>query len=256
MYNTHVARISNNQKIFETGSRLLEFFTLSIKWAMYKKKDDNEALSYFLNLIKKESTVLDIGTHNDDYLYQMLKMAKRSGKFIAFENEPDIYDYLSGKKEILKCKNVTIEHLPFSEVTGKTTPGVSSHKRSSATVIDFKTRINQEAKEATPAKTLDNYCRTNNIEPDFLKINGEGNELAILNGAVEILRKYKPAILIQCEERHAGRDNILKTFKFLTDLKYSGYFILDIMKIPLGNFDFNIYQNPLSNFYCSDFIFE
>ena len=256
MYNTNIAHVTNHQNIFEAGLRLLESFTLSIKSAVHKKKDENESFSYFLGLIKKGSTVMDIGTHDYDYLYQMLKMAKRSGRFIAFESEPDIYDYLFDKKEILKCKNVTLEHLPFTEVTGKRTPGNSLRKKNGATVIDFKTPANQDTREGIRPQTVDCYCRTNEIVPDFLKINGDGNEIEILNGAVEVLQKYKPKIFIKCEERHAGRDNILKTFKLLTNLKYSGYFILEDIKIPLRNFDFNIYQNPFSNFYCSDFIFE
>ncbi|MEJ7680766.1 MAG: FkbM family methyltransferase [Segetibacter sp.] len=256
MYTTNIAHVLHNQKIFETGSRLLQFFTLSLKSAVHKNKDDNETLSYFLNLIRKGSTVLDIGAHNDDYLYLMLKMAKRAGSFITFESEPDMYDYLSEKKEILKLKNVTVEQLAFSEIKVKTTSNVSLQKKSSATVIDFKTRISQEAKKAPAAHTLDNYCTTHHIQPGFLKINGQGNELSILNGATEILQRHKPKILLECEERHSGQGNVLKTFQFLTDLKYSGYFILDVMKIPLINFDSNIYQNPLSNFYCKEFIFE
>ncbi len=104
------------------------------------------------------------------------------------------------------------------------------HDYPSAAIIDFKTRINLEAKKATAAETLDNYCIIHNIKPGVLKINGEGNELSILKGATKILQKYKPTILLQCEERHAGRDKILHTFKLLADLKYSGYFILDVME--------------------------
>lgn len=256
MYNINIPHAANHLKIFAAGMRLLEAFTFSIISAVHKKKDENEAFSYFLSLIKKETTVLDIGKHNYNYLYQMLKMAKRSGKLIAWEGEPDIFDYLSKKKEILKYKNVTIGHVSFSEETGKRPAFLSFNKRKGATVIDFRTRINQEAKETTAAQTLDKYCRTYNIVPGFLKISGEGNELAILSGAFEVLRKYKPKILIECEQRHAGRSNILKTFQLLTDLNYSGSFILDDIKLPLANFDFNIYQNSLSNFYCKDFIFE
>ncbi len=256
MYNSHIAHLVNHQKVFEIGSRLLEFFALNIKSVVYKNNDDNETLAYFLKSIKKPSTVLDIGSHNEEYLFFILKMAKRSGKLIAFENEPNIYNYLFEKKEILKLKNVDIEKQTFSEAAEKSSPGVLSEKKKGATVIDFYTTINRETKEVNEAVTLDNYCMTNNIEPDFLKINGDGNELIILNGAINILQRYKPTILIECEERREARDKILQIFKFLTDLKYSGYFILDTMKLPLSNFDFNIYQNPFSNFYCKDFIFE
>lgn len=256
MHTTNIAHVLSHRKIFEISSQLLEFFTLSLKSAVRKNKDDEETLAYFLHSIKKGSAVLDIGAHSEGCLYMIQKIAKRSGRLITFESEPDMYNYLCEKKEILRLTNVTIERLAFSEITGKNNSNLLQHKKKGATIIDFKTRINLEAKKATAANTLDNYCSTHHIQPGFLKINGEGNELSILNGAVEILQKYRPKILLECEERHTSQENILKTFKFLTDLKYSGYFILDVMKIPLINFDFNIYQNPQSNFYCKDFIFE
>lgn len=255
MYTANISHGLHHQKVLETSARLLRFLTLLLKCAVHKDKDDNETFSYFLHLIKKGSAVLDIGAHNDDYLYLILKIAKRAGRFIAFESEPDMYDYFLKKKEILKLKNATIEHLVFSEETGKTSLNDLLSKKNGATIIDFKTWKNREAKKAT-ADTLYDYCTAYDIEPDFLKISGEENTVSILKGAAKVLQKYKPKILLQCEERHAGRLIILQAFKLLADLRYSGYFILDVVKIPIANFDFNTYQNPHSNFYCKYFIFE
>lgn len=104
MYFTQIAHVVNHQKVFETGSRLLEFFALTIKAAIYRKNDDNETITYFLKSINKTSTGLDIGVHRDEYLFFLLKMAKRTRRLIAFENEHSTYNYLIGKKEILKWK--------------------------------------------------------------------------------------------------------------------------------------------------------
>jgi FkbM family methyltransferase len=255
MYISNITHIVNHEKIFETGSRLIEFLTCSLQSAIYKNKDDDESLSYFLNLIRKEATVLDIGTH-EDYLYAMLKMAKRTGKLVAFETDAGIFNYLSDKKETLHLKNVTIEHLALSEETEKVFPAFSPLKIKSDQVSGVKTGMNVETKETVAAKMLKDYCIKSNIKPEFLKINAKGNELSILNSISDLLKKFNPKILLRCEERHAGREKIFQTFRLLTDLKYKGYFILDTMNIPIRNFDFNIYQNPLSNFYCRDFIFE
>ena len=45
--------------------------------------------------------------------------------------------------------------------------------------------------------TIDNFCTFNSIEPGAIKIDVEGNELAVLSGAEKIIRKYHP--VIQCE---------------------------------------------------------
>ena len=256
MYNTNFSSALSNQKILGTGNRIIETFTLFVKSAFYKKIEDNEALSYFLHLIKKGSIIIDIGSHDDDYLYFLLKMEKHAEKLIAFESDPETYEYLSQKKEILKLKNVVMEQLSFQKETEKELSGFSPHKTNGTTVIDFKTGKNQYENRTVDITMLDKYCEVYEIKPDVLFIQGKGNKLTILNGAAEVLKKYKPKILLECHERHAGRKNILEAFKYFDSLKYSGYFILDSMKIPQINFDFNIYQNPLSNFYCKYFIFE
>ena len=85
MYTLNVGHVLHQQKLFETGTRLLQFFALSLKSAVHKNKHDDETLSYFLHLIKKGSVVLDIGSHNDDYLYLMLSMAKRAGRLLPLK---------------------------------------------------------------------------------------------------------------------------------------------------------------------------
>ena len=104
--------------------------------------------------------------------------------------------------------------------------------------------------------TLDNYCEKNNIHPSFLKIDACGNELKLLKGGVKILKADKPKILLKCEERLAGAQNVLETFKYFQQLGYKGYFVLDTIRIPVVNFDFKLYQNTYNNFYCNNFMFE
>ena len=256
MYNTTISGAIRSRRIFETGSRIAETFTLFIKLVFNKKRERNEAFSYFPGLIQKGSTIIDIGAHNNHYLYFLLKMEKCAAKLISFETDSETYRHLSLKKETLRLKNVVVEKLSFSKETEKVLPAFSLQRRNGATVIDFKTGKSQYTRHAVPAGMLDKYCEVYDIEPDFLFISCKGDELTVLNGAAEVLKKYKPKFLLECHERLAGRKKVLQTFEFLRTLKYSGYFILDTIKIPVINFDFNIYQNPLSDFYCKDFIFE
>lgn len=253
MYYSQISHLVNHPKVFEIGSRLLEFFALNIRSAVYEKTNDNETLNCFLKSITKTSTVLDVGRHEKEYLLFIVKMAKRSGRLIVFECEQDTYDYLCEKKEVLKLKNVDIEKLELPDMANKPARVVLEKQ---ARVIDFSTPIRRESKVNTPAATLDSYCLTNNIKPDFIKISSESGEVAILNGATNILQKDKPRILVECKKVLGSSDKIFQTFKFLTELKYSGYFILDTIKIPVSNFDPNIYQNPFTNFYCKEFIFD
>jgi len=255
MYSHPVSLAVDYGKIFESSSRLLEFFALNIK-SVYKNSDDNEATADFITSIKKVSTVLDIGQHSQDYLFTILKIAKRAGKLILFENDIDCYNYFLQKREVLKLKNVDIEELELIEVTEKALVEALPARKRGAKVIDFSTVLNRNAPNVLALGALDEYCLAYKIAPDFIKIDSLQNKLALFKAAIQILQTYRPKILIECEESREGRENIWQAFAFLTDLKYSGYFILDSMKIPIRNFDFNIYQNPFTNFYCKDFLFE
>lgn len=53
----------------------------------------------------------------------------------------------------------------------------------------------------------------------FIKIDVEGHERAVLEGANRILKEQRPRLLIEIEEQHAGEE-CQKTFEFLRSLQY------------------------------------
>jgi hypothetical protein len=91
---------------------------------------------------------------------------------------------------------------------------------------------------------------------NYVYIKKPGHELELISDLQEYLKLYKPTIVVEADETTRGRLYLLNLFKLLKQLKYSGFFILDQIHIPIQNFDFDVYQNPRSNFYCNTFIFE
>jgi FkbM family methyltransferase len=59
---------------------------------------------------------------------------------------------------------------------------------------------------------------------DFIKCDVEGHELAVFRGGEATLRRLRPLVLVEIEQRHAGAD-IDGTLAYLESLDYSGYFI-------------------------------
>src|SRR5258705_227151 len=90
----------------------------------------------------------------------------------------------------------------------------------------------------------------------FYKGSETRSEYILLKGANEVLKKYKPKILVECEARHVGRERVLETFQLLKGLGYKGSFIMDLSFISLDSFDFDIHQRIGAEFYCNNFIFE
>ncbi len=244
-------------EIFAAG---LKFFKLGrFSFKINRINENSGTLDYLQRCITKRQTLLCLGVQPDEHLFLLRKVVGSSGKLVVFAPKPIAFARLRQLVQLMGWMNVTIEPLKVSDALHEITIDTRFAKRDftkGATVINIKEIRSYKEKKAASAQTLDAYCASENIEPDFIEINMPAYELKVLQGATEILKKHKPTVMIECEEGLAGRSNILKTFEFLTSLKYKGFFILDTIRIPLQNFDFDAYQNPRTDFYCNTFIFE
>jgi FkbM family methyltransferase len=71
---------------------------------------------------------------------------------------------------------------------------------------------------------------------DFIKCDVEGHELAVFRGGEATLRRLRPSVLVEIEQRHAGAD-VEATVGYLEGLGYSGYVIHREGLRPVGEFD-------------------
>lgn len=242
--------------------KFIEKIRLLIRANKYKVKKDKGGIAFINAAIKKDQTVLDIGAHKAGYLYFMLNKVGEGGKIFAFEPQLILYNYLKKLKEIFRWDNVTIERLALSDFEGEVTLYIPAKKvrkgySPGATIIEKKEQINSGLNETIYTESLDSYCSRKNIKPSFLKIDVEGNELNILKGGINTLKNSNPKLLVEIEARHIGREKVRETFDFLKKLGYQGYFICDVDRVPIAEFDFDVHQNKddMEN-YCNNFIFE
>jgi FkbM family methyltransferase len=72
-------------------------------------------------------------------------------------------------------------------------------------------------------------------EVAFVKIDVEGHELNVLDGAVELLENSQPVFLVEAEDRHREQATSL-LFDFFARRSYRGYFLKDDAVCPVGQF--------------------
>ncbi len=240
----------------------IELIKLRLRAKKYRTKDDIGGVAFILSALHEGNTALDIGAHKGGYLYLMLKKVGDQGKIVAFEPQTVLHTYLSHLKKLLKWNNVTIEHIALSDTETETTlfiptNHVSNASAPGATILNNRERDDIGFTEKVNTDSLDHYCSVYSIEPNFLKIDVEGNELNIFKGGMLTLKKNKPRIIVECDAGYVGENQVLETFELLKGLGYTGSFIFESQRLPLSEFSFEKYQNRNSTaFFCNNFIFE
>ena len=239
--------------------KLIEKIRLLKRASRYKNKFDKGGIAYAISAVQQGESVFDIGCHKAGYLYFMRKQVGLFGHVYAFEPQQQLYNYISKLKSLFIWDNVTLEHLALSDKEEKVSlyiPQTKSGSSPGATIVANK---NEGAikREDIFTTTLDEYCSKKNTRPQFLKIDVEGDELAVFKGGITTLASCKPKILVEIESRHVGEKKALETIKYLTDLGYKGYFLLGMNKTPIAEFAFSKYQNVFDQKnYCNNFVFE
>lgn len=238
----------------------IENLRLKARADKYRRRSDPGGIRFLLETLRPGDTALDIGAHKGGYAYWMLKQVGKDGKVYAFEPQLSLFEHLQKLKKSLRWSNCTVEHLALSNQIGSVELRIpiGKDKKSSpgASIVKTIFEENQIRMETVATSTLDAYCAENSIVPQLLKIDVEGNELAVLQGGEKTLGQHRPAVLMECEARHIGEEQARATFHFLENIGYRGFFIEGFLFRPLADFDFSKHQSEGKKPYCNNFIFQ
>lgn len=202
-------------KITNEGWAIIERDTHLCKWVEeHKRLDfDQNALPQMLPYIKPDSIVLDIGANIGCYAYAFSKIAK---EVICFEPNKEAFDclmYNIGKIPGVRCYDYAISDIEdhYEVIVPNDNIGMA--------YIEL---TNNPYNEGTT--TIDNFIENSNIEDlSFIKIDVEGFELRVLNGAEKTINKFNPVMVIEINDHTLKRTNTTRQeiFKWLTDHGYT-----------------------------------
>lgn len=160
--------------------------------------------SIYSDFIPKEGqVVVDIGAQYGDYAILCSKVYK--AKVYTFEPLPENFKEIT---ENIKLNGLNERQIQAFNVAlgNKDKTEILSYSGEMANNFGEGNRIEVEF------RTLDSY----KIKPDLMKIDVEGFELDVLEGAIETIKKYHPKIIIETHSKELEK----KTKEFLSRFDY------------------------------------
>lgn len=199
-----ITKFDENIKIFLNPDDL-------IGWQIfYLGQYEENTTNLIKKIIKKNMVFFDVGGNIG---YYSLLAAKRGAYVHTFEASQQIGNLLKKNKRINNFNNMNIEN---SAIYDKDTVlRFQDPQKGNLGTGKVSTNYGKQVR----AIRLDSFIKQNAItNVDLMKIDVEGVELNVLNGAKKILQNFHPDIL--CEKNDEGNVE-----RFLNKLDYKGYYI-------------------------------
>lgn len=224
-----VAGMSARQR---TKAILKETFpSIWLRWhLMHHAKSAEQELLYLDRIVPDGAVTIDVGANCGLYTR---KLARLSRQVYAFEPSHEMADLLRRTS----ASNVSVHEIALSDQTGNAELFIpQDDDELNYGLASLESTISASNKEVVsvnvPTARLDAIVHQ---DVDFVKIDVEGHELNVLNGAVELLEHSQPVFLVEAEDRH--REQATRSiFEFFENRSYRGFFLKEGSAVPVDQF--------------------
>jgi FkbM family methyltransferase len=187
-------------------------------------------------LVPRNRTALDVGANLGTYTEALVRLCPH---VVAIEPNPRWAAELSSM-----FKEARILRGAASNVVGRAALRVptSLPLGGMATIEPANVLSGQQVEEiAVDSFTIDSLNLT---DVGFIKIDVEGHEDAVLEGAAETIRNSRPNLLVESEERHRP-GSVSSTVRRMLGFGYAGYILCNGALMPVSHLDLKANQAEL-----------
>ena len=206
------------------------------------KKNYEKELEIIKKFSDKSKDALDIGVYRGVYSFQL---AKYFNFVHSFEPNPLLFPYLNKNlKKILN--NIQLYNYALSDSNGDTKLKLPIRSESifknnieelyqlGAASIHPNNKFNDFKEVIVRKKKLDDLKLVNKI--GFIKIDVEGHEIEVINGAKETIKNNMPILLVEIEERHT-QSSVIESINYINKFDYNCFYINDKKLVPIDRLD-------------------
>jgi FkbM family methyltransferase len=207
------------------------FPSLWLQWhLMHRPKSAERELEYLRRIVPKDAVTVDVGANCGLYTRQLARLSKQVH---AFEPSREMADLLRRTS----APNVSVHEVALSDRNGNAELFIPQSESGPVHGL-----ASLEPQPPSPGQRLvSTHVPTARLDAvvdhdvAFVKIDVEGHELNVLNGATELVESCQPVFLVQAEDRHRAQAT-RSVFKYFGDKAYRGFFLKEEDVVPVDRF--------------------
>jgi FkbM family methyltransferase len=190
-------------------------------------------------LCRRDRDAIDVGANDGSYVHFL----RRYSRFVhAFEPLPDLADALRSK---FAHGNVVVHRVALSSEDGSTelrVPLVDGTAITGCSTIstDAFAAYGGYKAFAVPTNRLDGIYKG---DVGLIKIDVEGHEQHVLDGAVETVRRCRPRMLVEVDER-LSPGGLERAKSYFASLGYHGHYVYQGALLPVEDFSPDHLRRP------------
>jgi FkbM family methyltransferase len=197
-------------------------------------------------IVDPDRVALDVGANKGVWTWWLAGLSRQ---VYAYEPNPKLFDIL--RRNV--ADNVVAEQLALADYNGvselRVPHSAKGYSNQGASLSEIKVDGAFLGVEVE-AKRIDDLDIT---DVGFIKIDVEGFEYQVMQGALETIARDKPVMVVEIEEVHIKRD-VSEVLRFVEGLGYETHALKGNVLNRIGNIDLDVHHRNCAN--KADYIFN
>lgn len=214
---------------------------------------DREEFSFLKQNLRKGDVFIDVGANIGFYTVFAARLVGKEGNVISFEPSKRDFELLQKNLAHNKFSNVVSFKIALSNYNGKGKFLISGGNATDVSTLSdsfYNDKVKVETIEDVEVKTLDCIVDNYDIKKiNIIKVDAEGHDLFVLEGARNSIRKFKPIILVEVSSqnlKNAGH-SIEDLISIFGSLNYQIYYFVDNNRLVKSPPEYTI--NPKNSYF-------